>query len=333
MNSNHNPFLLVLTLAAVVFVLAVTAGIGYEQFQRADENDRFPAVGRAFDIGGRSLNLFCSGAGGPAVIFSSGSSWPLYNPRQIFERGAPRPGYAWVAIQRETAKGARACWYDRAGAGWSDPGPYPRDSAAAARDLHALLAAAAIPAPYLLVADGTAALDARVYTGFYPAEVGGLVLVDPVLPGVIGGVPRRPRVRVPDFANHSESVVAQVISQIGLWRLAGNRTPPPPRPPQFTAAEWDTIQHLTNSPKAKAALIQETASWVQSSAEANDAPSLGDRPLLVLIPVVNLQAGLASLSTRGRQIVLDTADVPLPYYAPDAVIDAVRAVLIQIRRR
>jgi hypothetical protein len=46
----------------------------------------------------------------------------------MYENGAPRPGYGWVLIERELAKTTMACWYDRAGAGWSDAGPYPPDA-------------------------------------------------------------------------------------------------------------------------------------------------------------------------------------------------------------
>ena len=48
---------------------------------------------------------------------------------QIFESGGPGTGLAWDAMQKEVAKFTTACWYDRAGEGWSDPGPYPRTSA------------------------------------------------------------------------------------------------------------------------------------------------------------------------------------------------------------
>lgn len=172
----------ILIVGVILFVVPILSGISYEQFGRACDRDRFPQIGRSVDIGGRSLNLFCSGEGRPAVIFETRAPWVSSNPQDIWEKGMPRPGYSWVSIQRETAKFTRACWYDRAGAGWSDLGPYPRSSSSQARDLHALLQAAPVPAPYVLVAESSAALDARVYMGFYPSEVAGLVFVDGVHP-------------------------------------------------------------------------------------------------------------------------------------------------------
>ncbi|HTS31995.1 MAG TPA: hypothetical protein VMH81_39260, partial [Bryobacteraceae bacterium] len=134
-----------------LLILGGIAGITYEQIERARDRERFPQIGRSVDIGGRALNIFCSGEGRPSVILQSGSA-----------------GYNWVSIQREIAKVTQACWYDRAGYGWSDPAPYARTSQDSARDLHALLHAAAVPPLYVLVAVTFAGLDARAYHGLYP---------------------------------------------------------------------------------------------------------------------------------------------------------------------
>jgi pimeloyl-ACP methyl ester carboxylesterase len=75
-------------------------------------------------------------------------------PAVVFEAGGHSSGYTWINIQPDIAKLTQACWYDRAGLGWSDPGPSPRTFIAIAKELHALLHAAAVPPPYLLVAGG-----------------------------------------------------------------------------------------------------------------------------------------------------------------------------------
>src|SRR5438270_11681268 len=108
-----------LTLGAGIFVIGLVSGLLYEQAQRARDRERFPQVGRSVDIGGRMLNLYCSGAGQPAVILESGAKWPLSSavrePKTIFSNGGPRPGYSWVSIQRALATVTTVCWYDRAG--------------------------------------------------------------------------------------------------------------------------------------------------------------------------------------------------------------------------
>ena len=283
------------------------------------------------------LNIYCSGAGGPAVILESGATWPFYNtPKAMWEKGAPRPGYSWVLIQRELDTVTTACWYDRAGSGWSDSGPYPRDSASQARDLHALLEGARVPPPYVLVAESSAALDAHVYAGLYPAEVAGLVLVDGVHPDLL-------KLARPEPIRRSQDIVAPVFNEIGLYRFLTNRlAPAPPTPKGITSTEWNTIWRLSQAPKARTALLQEMDSWEESTAQARAAGSLGDHPLIVISSEsarvapkqprlwVETQTDLARLSTRGKNIVVDEGD-DLIYQAPDAIIEAVRQVLAEVR--
>ena len=117
------------------------------------------------DIGGRRLHLDDRGGSGPAVIFESGISATCLS---------------WTEVRAAVERFARACTYDRAGLGWSDLANSPRTTANILEDLHALLAAARIPAPYILVGHSFGGLLVRAYTAQYPAEVAGLVLVDPL---------------------------------------------------------------------------------------------------------------------------------------------------------
>ena len=133
--------------AAIVTLVAASVGAVYERIGEWRDRDRFPIVGRRVDIGGRSLNILCSGEGGPAVVFESGFG---------------SSGYSWLVVQREVAKFTRACWYDRAGYAWSDPAPYPRDSIANSNDLHRLLLAAGVPGPYVMVGNSFAGFHIRV---------------------------------------------------------------------------------------------------------------------------------------------------------------------------
>lgn len=76
------------------------------------------------------------------------------------------------------AKTTRACAYDRAGLGYSDPGPEPRDSRRIVAELHALLGRADIPPPYILVGHSFGGFNTRLYAYTWPDEVAALVLVD-----------------------------------------------------------------------------------------------------------------------------------------------------------
>jgi pimeloyl-ACP methyl ester carboxylesterase len=125
-------------------------------------------AGVLVDIGGRSLFIQCTAPGKPAT------------PTVILEAGLAGDHSSWSQVQPAAAAYARVCSYDRAGLGQSDPGPAPRDAAAASADLAALLASAGVAGPYLLVGHSFGGLFARRFIADNPASVVGLVLVDAV---------------------------------------------------------------------------------------------------------------------------------------------------------
>ena len=122
-------------LITALIVIAI-GGVSYEHIEQRRDPGRLPRIGVAVDVGGRTLNIHCAGEGTPGVIFDAGFG---------------DPGFVWSDIQAGVASLTRACWYDRAGEGWSDPGPFPRTSEASARDLHALVHTKGIPGPFVLV--------------------------------------------------------------------------------------------------------------------------------------------------------------------------------------
>ncbi|MBZ5610307.1 MAG: alpha/beta hydrolase [Acidobacteriia bacterium] len=156
-----------LLLIAGLFALLILCGMAYQAIGAALDRRRFPPPGRMLDIGGRRLHLIDSGQGGPSVIFESGISASCLN---------------WTHVRTQVAGFTRACAYDRASLGWSDPAPAPRVASAIVDDLHALLAAAKIPPPYVLVGHSFGGLLIRAYGATHPDQVAGLVLIDPLAP-------------------------------------------------------------------------------------------------------------------------------------------------------
>jgi len=122
-----------------------------------------PYSGR-FDIGGRKLFLDCTGSGSPTVVFQGGLTTD------------------WVDVQNRVARFTRACSYDPANTLWgrSDPAPTPRTAKDVVADLHALLAAANVPGPYVLAGHSDGGLFVQLYASEHPDEVKGLVLIDAV---------------------------------------------------------------------------------------------------------------------------------------------------------
>ena len=118
-------------------------------------------------MGGYQLHIHCLGEGNPTVIL---------------EAALPGASAHWGWVQPDIATTTRVCAYDRAGMGWSDPGPEPRDAQTIASELHTLLDNARIEGPYVLVGHSFGGLYARMYTAQYPDEVAGMVLVDSTHP-------------------------------------------------------------------------------------------------------------------------------------------------------
>jgi pimeloyl-ACP methyl ester carboxylesterase len=141
----------------------VAVAVGQQQAGGAPADMIYAQPGRLADAGGFRLNLHCMGSGSPTVVFDSG--WGDWSP-------------AWSKVQPQIAKWTRACSYDRAGTGLSEPGPVPRTSVHIAGELRTALHGAGIGGPYILVGSAFGADNVRTFADLYTSEVAGLVLVD-----------------------------------------------------------------------------------------------------------------------------------------------------------
>lgn len=115
---------------------------------------------------GRRINLVCTGRGAPTVLLEGG-----------FGANAG----AWYKVQPALARTTQVCSYDRAGSGYSDPGPEPRDGPSIARDLEQALDAAKLSGPFIVVGHSAGGLYARILAARRPDDVFGLILLDPTI--------------------------------------------------------------------------------------------------------------------------------------------------------
>jgi pimeloyl-ACP methyl ester carboxylesterase len=116
------------------------------------------------DLGGRSLFLDCAGTG-PVTV--------------VLEAGLGEDSGTWSQLRPAIGPGARVCAYDRANRGESDPGATPRTASDVVDDLAALLDAADIQEPLVLVGHSFGGLAVRLYAARHPGDIAGIVLIDP----------------------------------------------------------------------------------------------------------------------------------------------------------
>ena len=125
--------------------------------------------GKLVDVGGRKLHLYCTGPGSPTVVL---------------EAGAGGFSIDWALVEAEIANTTRVCSYDRAGYGWSDPGPEWDTVEQVAHDLETALKNEREHSPYVLVGQSMGGLFVRWYQHEHPEQVVGMVLVDTYEPGI-----------------------------------------------------------------------------------------------------------------------------------------------------
>jgi len=307
-------------LLALVVVLAA-AGYLYENISEARDQRFNPQAGRLIDVGGDKMHIDCTGEGNPAVILDSG----------------PGDSYiSWRKVQPQISKFTRVCSYDRAGIGYSDPSSRPRTSKVMAEELHALLQAAGVAAPYVLAGHSMGGYDVRLYASLYRNEVAGMVLVDSAHP--------EQGERLPGFNEADAHMIRQLelmefSTPFGLPRLLGFCSDDA----RVRAAECNF--HTFREKVAEEKALPESASQAAATGTLGDLPLVvlshdPDKPALGLPPEMlgpvetawtQMQEELAHLSTRGARTVAKNSGHYVQLDRPDAVVEAVQGIVEQAR--
>lgn len=307
-----------LSLMVVLFLGLMLAGAIYESMAEAADVRAYPPPGQMVDVGGYHLHLNCRGSGSPTVVIDAG--WGDWSAM-------------WSGVQSEVAKTTRVCTYDRAGMGYSEAGPLPRNAAQFAKELHTLLHQAHISGPYVLVGHSMGGLSVRVFAHDYAAEVAGVVLIDSMSPAQFPPSPTdtQPQTAspVPGFS------LPVVLARIGLVRLLAG---PLGFKPALPAEEQKAFNAFSVTPRSIQAWRDEGAGMPESGAQARAVKSFGDLPLIVLSRGLDqkpdwqaMQAELLQLSSHSQQLIADKSDHNIEIDQPEAAVAAIVKMVEQLR--
>jgi pimeloyl-ACP methyl ester carboxylesterase len=305
--------------------LVVAASLGgsvYESVAEAADVRAYPAPGRMIDVGGYRLHLNCVGTGTPTVVIDAG--WG-------------DSSVSWSSrVQPAAATTARVCTYDRAGMGYSEPGPLPRTAERFARELHALLDGAGVPGPYVLVGHSAGGLAVRVFAHEYAAEVAGVVLIESMSPSGA-----RPSPSASPTESDSPSLVDWAITlpaRTGLLRvLSGPLQLSAGLSPEVAAAS--TAVSVT--PRYLQTWLDEGKGMPASLAQAGAVTSLGAVPLIVLSSGLRvaeeqdwrrMQSELLELSSSSQQLFAASSGHNIQIDQPEAAVGAIET-MVELSRR
>jgi pimeloyl-ACP methyl ester carboxylesterase len=320
---------IVLWLIAGLLVLAA-AGAIYQALSTRSDQRNYPPPGQRVDVGGDKLHIYCTGEGSPTVILDA---------------AADMMSADWAWIQPAIAEHTRVCSYDRAGMGWSDPGPQPRDAKQVALELHALLTKAGIPGPYVMAGHSAAGLYARMYAAEYPGEVVGMVLVDPGHPDMETRIPALGAQRASDASLVGKM---RILSYFGVPRLLGVGKNNAQGLPAQQAAE---VNAFVSTPQHWATLANLINAASATDDEVRATGSLGNMPLAVISAgtawftrgspadeargtLNELHGEIAGLSTNSSHRIVEGATHGSLLHDQDdaqAVVSAIEAVLTSLQ--
>lgn len=305
-------------LAGIVglLLIAALAGASYQAWVTSRTLAAYPPPGRLVDVDGHRRHIWCTGTGAPTVILDTGLGGTAFD---------------WGHVQPAVAAFTRVCSYDRAGMGYSDPGPRPRTSGQIVRELAALLDRSGVPGRVVLVGASIGGWNVRLFASTHAERAAGLVLVDARHEDqgealAAAGAPENPP---------SVAYFAPFIAYSGLARWLGIA---PGLPANSFAHEVRNYAQATRfRSSALATAASELLSGRESAAQVRAARRDLDIPVVVVSAGVRdrqtaellstLQRDQVSLSKRSCQVTAERSGHGIAIAQPEIVIDAIRAAV------
>ena len=339
----HNTVPIVISYAKRTIIISALICYNVIALGAADAAPKPP--GKLVDLGGHRLHLSCTGKGGPIVVV---------------EYGLGDFSFDWALVQSRVSGFTRVCTYDRAGYGWSDPGPKPRTFAQINLELRDALSQAGESSPFVLVGHSYGGPVARNFALTYPDLVGAIVFVDSAHESLRVGIGGKKTIRLGEGAKgipiptahetlspndgqlsvRAEDLPKELRSLDPMFKVL----PPDAQQMQLWAQQQPGVYDAENSETEWSG--EYFAKWLARP----QAGTLGKIPVIVLsradggyendaldVPAAQLekerregQANLARLSTNSKQIILHTGH-NMNLEAPEDVTAAIREVVEVVR--
>ena len=237
------------------------------------------------DVEGRQLYLTCQGEGSLTVVL---------------EAGGEGNSASWSPVQPRISEFTRVCAYDSTGEGFSSSFPAHESMDAMVKDLRSLLDAGGVSGPYVVVGHSFGGRLMPLFAHQYPADVVGMVLVDPGHEG---------------FLSRAPNAVTSEEWQLYM-ELYGERM----------ASMQETVTAADMGPSGDIPLV------VLSASEPIDREGLSQEANEKFHDVlVGLHKELAANWPNGTHILVQNSGHAIQNDQPDLVIDAIRGVVDQIR--
>ena len=304
-------------LVVGLLALAVIGAI-YQVVATQIDQRTYPPPSEMVNVNGHLMHINCMGEGGPTVILEAANLGMSAH---------------WVRVQQQLAQTTRVCAYDRAGMGWSEAGPEPRDAKQISSELHTLLKSADTEAPYVLVGHSYGGLYTRMYAARYPKHVAGVVLVESSHPEQFT---RSEEGRAMYEQNRRMGAFIPWLARLGVIRLTNFY----PAHPDLPAQQRAQIEAFNSSTQQLATTVEEFSATPQTNSQVRSTQSLGDKPLAVVSAGeqspdwLEMQDELAALSPDSihrvvegathESLLYDKGDSKVTSAAIEQVVDAGR---------
>ena len=339
-----NKSVAVAVLGLAECVLFGTRGLGQDAPKAVVTDPVYTKAQRLVDMDhGRRMNIYCRGTGSPTVVFDAGLGDSTRS---------------WGLVQPAIAARTRACSYDRAGLVFSDAPTRPSTASNIADDLHALLTAAHVNPPYILVGHSSSGMSVRVYADRYLDEVVGMVLVDPShedqwVRGWAIGAPGQKEQMDASLAEQAQCVDAAkkgFVKDTPVYKQCLGYVDS-----HVSQAINEALRPIWATPGWQAAYLSERENTPYASAEQTRATrkNFGDIPIIVLTHAPHakapnetqeqqdqrtllwedLHSQIAAMSTRGINIIVPNAGHYIQFDRPQIVIDAVIQAVAMSREK